>query len=88
MKYPAHYRFVDVDVTVSDFEIESTFGISTNPGLVVDVSSLAAEVRKGNELPTLAFLTLGKVYLVHDFRLPAKVKNALSIHEVHLVDKR
>ena len=74
VKYPAHYRFVDVDVTVSNFEIEPAFGIGTNPCFVVDVSSLAAKVRKGNKLPAFTFLTLGKVNLFHDFRLPAKDK--------------
>jgi hypothetical protein len=74
VQYPAHDWFVDVDVTVSDFKIEPTIGIGTNPGLVVDIRSLAAKVRKGNKLPTFTFLTLGKVNLFHDFRLPAKDK--------------
>jgi len=45
MSGSAHDWFIDVDVTISDFQVETTFGISADPCLVVNIGSLAAEIR-------------------------------------------
>jgi hypothetical protein len=80
VKDAAHNRFIDIDVAVAYFEVKTAFWISTNPGFVMNIGSLAAKVRKRNELPCFAFLTLGKVNLIHDCHLPAKIKT----HSVYM----
>ena len=57
---PVVDRFIDVNVAVSDFQIESTFRIGTNPGFILDRRTLAAKIRKRHEISGLAFLTFGE----------------------------
>ena len=51
---------VNIDITVSDFQIESAFRISADPGLILNRSSLTAEIRKWHQVTGVAFLTLGE----------------------------
>jgi hypothetical protein len=60
VSFAAHNGFVDVDVTVSDFQVEAAFGIGANPCFVVDISSLTAEIGKGHQVTGITFLTSGK----------------------------
>ncbi len=44
MHFPAGYGFVDIDVTVADFDVKAALWIGAHPRLVVDRCSLAAEI--------------------------------------------
>jgi hypothetical protein len=44
MQYSAHDGFINIDIPIPDFQVESTIGISANPGLVVNICPLAAEI--------------------------------------------
>jgi hypothetical protein len=42
--------FINDDVSITDLDVVQARGISTDPGLVLDRSSLAAEIRKRNQI--------------------------------------
>jgi hypothetical protein len=52
--------FVNDDVSITDFDIVQARGVGANPGLVLDGSSLAAEIRKRNQITFTTFATPGK----------------------------
>ena len=37
-------RFIDINITVADFEIEPTIRVGANPGFVLNGRSLAAKI--------------------------------------------
>jgi hypothetical protein len=49
--------FINDDIPISDLDVVQARGISTDPGLVLDRSSLAAEVRKRNQITFTTFAT-------------------------------
>jgi len=74
-------RLVNINVAVSNFQIESALGISANPGFILDSCALAAEIRKRNKISTLAFLTLGEiVVLFQKIHLPSSL---IKFNEVY-----
>ena len=40
----AHDRLIDINITISDFKIESAIRIGANPGLVMNVGSLTTKI--------------------------------------------
>jgi hypothetical protein len=42
------YGFVDIDITISNFKIETAIRIGANPGFVLNRSTLTTEIGKGN----------------------------------------
>ena len=44
MQCAAHNGFIYIDIPVPDFQVEAAIGISTDPGFVVDIGSLAAKI--------------------------------------------
>jgi hypothetical protein len=60
MHGPIAYGFIDNDITVPDLDIVEAVRIGTNPGFVLDRGTLAAKVRKGNEIALMTFATLRK----------------------------
>ena len=44
----AHNGFIDINVTVPDFQVITAIRIGANPSLITDRSPLTAEVRQGN----------------------------------------
>jgi hypothetical protein len=52
---------IDIDIAISDLQVESTLRVCANPGFVLDRGSLAAKIRKRHEVSGLAFLTLGEI---------------------------
>src|SRR6202162_4658282 len=52
--------FVNDDVSITDFDVVQARGVGANPGLVLDGSSLAAEIRKRNQITFTTFATPGK----------------------------
>ena len=61
--------FVNVDVTVANFEIEAALRISANPGFVLYRGALTAEIGKGYQITSFAFLTLGEIVQRSHLRL-------------------
>lgn len=53
-------RLIHVKVTVADLEVEATLGVRTNPGLVMDRGTLAAEIGQRDQVAGLAPLTSWK----------------------------
>jgi hypothetical protein len=51
---------VDDDIAVTDFDVVKARWIGANPGLILDGSSLAAEIRKRNQITFTTFATPGK----------------------------
>jgi hypothetical protein len=45
MECAAHDRFVSVDITVPDFQVEAAIRIGAHPGFILDRCPLAAEIR-------------------------------------------
>jgi 3',5'-cyclic AMP phosphodiesterase CpdA len=67
-----HDRFVSIDITVPDLQVEAAIGIGTNPGLKLDRCPLAAEIRKRHQVSRIAFLTFREIDLFHGVLLPTK----------------
>jgi hypothetical protein len=57
------YWLVDDDIAVTDFDVVQAGRIGTHPRLVLDGSSLAAEIRKRNQITFTALATPGKCIL-------------------------
>ena len=74
MKGPAHDRFIDVDITVPDLQVETAVRVGADPCFVMNTRSLATKIGKGNQVAGLAFLTLGESNLVQDSHLPTITK--------------
>jgi hypothetical protein len=73
MHRPADNRFVNIDVTVPDFEVEAALRIGADPGLVMDGRPLTAKVGQGHQVSGLALQTLGEIGLFHEVLLPTKI---------------
>jgi hypothetical protein len=52
---------VDIDIAVSDLQVESTLRVGANPGFVLDRGPLAAKIRKRHKVSSIAFLTFGEI---------------------------
>ena len=52
-------RLVNIDITIADFQVETTIWIGAYPGFVLNGCALTAEIRKGDQITGFAFLTLG-----------------------------
>lgn len=44
MERSAHDWLIDVDIAVPDFQVIAAFGIGADPGLILNVCSLASEI--------------------------------------------
>jgi len=53
--------FINIDITVTNLEIESALRVSADPGFILNCGALAAEIRSGTKSPTLHFWHLGKL---------------------------
>ncbi len=73
MKCPAHNGFVDINITVPDFQVEATIRIGANPGFVVNSCPLTAKIRQGHQVSRLAFLTFREIRLFHEVHLPTRI---------------
>jgi hypothetical protein len=52
---------ININIAISDFQIESTFRVGAHPGFILNRGSLAAKIRKRHQVTGLAFLTLGEI---------------------------
>jgi len=73
MQSSAHNGFVDINVTVPDFQVVAAIRVGTNPRFVVNIRPLAAEIGQGYQISGLASLTLWKVSLFHGVLLPTYI---------------
>jgi hypothetical protein len=53
--------FINVDVTVADFKIETAFGVCANPGFILNGGALATKIRKWNQITGFTFLAFGEI---------------------------
>jgi hypothetical protein len=72
MQRPADNGFVDIDVTVPDFEIEAAIRIGANPGFVMNGRPLTAKVGQGHQISRITLLAFGEISLFHGVLLPTK----------------
>ncbi len=73
MKRPAHNGFVDINVTIPDFQVEAAIRIGANPCFIFDSCSLTAKIRQGHQVSRVTLLALRKVSLLHESHLPTKI---------------
>jgi len=45
MERSAHNWFIDVNIAIPDFQVETAIRIGANPGFILNVCSLAAKIR-------------------------------------------
>ena len=62
-------RLVQIDITISYFDIEAASGIAAYPGLIVNRGSLASKIRKGQQVSFGATLALWPHIFVHSLLL-------------------
>jgi hypothetical protein len=73
MYCPIDNGFVNIDIAVPDFKVETAIRIGANPCLVVNIRPLTAKVRKGYQIARLAFLAFGEIGLFHSLLLPTEI---------------
>jgi len=77
--YAVHDGFVDINIAVSDFKIETTFRISTDPLiLLLNSRPWLPKSERGTKYANLAFLACWKINFVHYIHLPDDTKNKLN----------
>jgi hypothetical protein len=72
MQRPADDGFVDIDVTVPDFKVETAIRIGANPGFVMNGRPLTAKVGQGHQISRITLLAFGEISLFHGVLLPTK----------------
>ena len=80
MERPAHDRFINIDITIPDFQVEPAIRIGANPGFVVNSCPLATKIRQGHQVSSLALLAFGKIELFHEVLLPTKIKFSYTVY--------
>ena len=73
MKCPAHNGFVNIDITIPDFQVEAAIRIGANPGFVVNRRPLTAKIGQRHQFSRLTLLTLGEIDLFHEVHLPTEI---------------
>jgi hypothetical protein len=63
--HAVHDGLVNVDIPVPYLEVISAFGVGADPCLVLDGRTLAPEIGKRYEVPSVALETLGEIGLFH-----------------------
>ena len=76
---PAHYGFVEIDITVSDFEIEAALRVGAHPCLITNWCSLTTEIRKGHQVASTSLLAFGEIDSFHGDFFPPPNQSQLSI---------
>jgi hypothetical protein len=87
MHRPADNGFVDVNVTVPDFQVETAIRIGANPCFVVNGCPLTAKVGQGHQVSRITFLAFGEIRFFHEVLLPTKYGILKSIHYAFAVGK-
>jgi hypothetical protein len=74
MHCPADNGFVNIDVTIPDFQVETAIRVGANPCLVMNGCPLTAKVRQGHQVSCFTLQAFGETDLVHEVHLPTKFK--------------
>ncbi len=72
MKRSTDNGFVNIDITIPDFQVEAAIRISANPGFVVNSRPLTAKIRQGYQVSRITLLAFRKVKLFHGVHLPTE----------------
>ena len=75
MERPAHDGFINIDITIPDFQVEPAIRIGANPGFVVNSCPLATKIRQGHQVSSLALLAFGEIKLFHGVHLPTEFES-------------
>jgi hypothetical protein len=59
MQCSTHNGFINIDIAIPDFQVKAAIRIGANPCFVKNACSLAAEIRQGYQVSSLASLTFG-----------------------------
>jgi len=73
MECPAHNGFINIDITIPDFQVETAIRIGADPCFIMDSCPLTAKIRQGHQVSRLTLLTLWKIKLFHEVHLPTKI---------------
>ena len=65
MERPIADGFINENVAVTDFDVVKARRVGANPGLILDGSSLAAEIRKRNQI-TFTTLATPRKCILHE----------------------
>jgi hypothetical protein len=71
---PADDWFVNVNITIPDFQVEPAIRVGANPGFVVNGCPLAAKIRQGHQVSRITLLTFREIGLFHEVLLPTKIR--------------
>ena len=75
MERAAHNGFINIDVTIPDFQVEAAIRVGANPSFVMNSCPLTAKVRQGHQVSSLALLAFGEIIgLLHEVHLPTEFK--------------
>jgi hypothetical protein len=80
---PADNGFVNINITVPDFQVETTIRVGANPCLVMNGCPLTAEVRQGHQVSSLTLQAFGEIGLFHEVHLPTKIR--LNLFAVYIM---
>ena len=70
MERPAYNGFINIDITVPDFQVETAIRIGADPCLVMNSRPLTAKIRQRHQVSRIALLTFGEIELFHEVLLP------------------
>ena len=74
MQYSTHNGFINIDISIPDFQVETAIRIGANPCFVMNICPLAAKIGQGHQVSRLALLTFGKSLLFHEVHLPTGIR--------------
>lgn len=74
MQCSVHYWFINVDITIPNFQVEATLRIGAYPCLIIDGRPLRTKIGQGHQFTGIALLTLGKTVLLQRVHLPTRTR--------------
>ena len=72
MECPTHNGFINIDIAIPDFQVETAVRIGTDPCFIMNCCPLTAKVRQGHQVSILTLLALWKIKLFHEVHLPTE----------------
>jgi hypothetical protein len=66
MPYAADDGLIQIEVAVSDLDVEATLRTGTNPSLVVDRRPLTAKVRQGDQITDVTLQAFGESIVLQE----------------------
>jgi len=72
MQRAAHNRFIDINITIPDFQVKAAIRIGANPCFVMNGCPLTAKIRQRHKVARIALLTFREIDLFHEVLLPTE----------------